>query len=352
MSSDLFREEVLDAHSKNAYGEIVLVHPISHYVLAGIAATLLLVTGLFLAFGHYTKRATVPGVLEPIGGVVKLYASRNGQLKASYIHDTQLVHKGDVLLEFTTEHDGASGVAIEAQSEAHLQDRLNTLKQELQKTLEISVSDDASAHESLDALRSSHDNLIAQIKNQTTRVNAAQGVVARFEELQKSGFMPELQVQDKRNDLTEQQVRLQSMQKDLISNDADIARANRTISSAPLRTDVVKAQIERNIAGVEAELAEKKNAHDWSVTAPCDGMVSALAVKAGQSVDSNTPLVTLVPIASNLQATLYASSRDLGFIKIGQAVKMKLEAFPYQKFGLATGRVVTVADSPILLIRH
>ncbi len=349
MSSDLFREEVLHAHSKHAYGEVMLIHPISHFVLAGLGVALLFIIGLFVTFGHYTKHATVPGVLEPVGGVVKLYASRSGQLKIAHVHDSQIVHKGDVLLEFTSEHDGASGVAIEAQSEAHLQDRLNTLQQELQKTLEISVSDDASARESLGALRSSHDNLVAQIKNQTARVNAAQGVVTRYEELQKSGFMPEMQVQDKRNDLTEQQVRLQTMQKDLIANDADIAHANRIIASAPLRTDVAKAQIERNIASTEAELGVQKNMHDWSVTAPCDCAISALAVKVGQSIDSNTPLITLVPTAGMLQATLYASSRDLGFIKIGQNVKMKLDAFPYQKFGFATGKVVMVADSPVLL---
>lgn len=348
LESDLFREEVLDSHSRQAYGEVILAHPVSHFVLAALALGLLFLAGLFLAFGQYTKRATVPGVLEPVGGLVKMYASRPGRLKSPQIREGQTVHKDDVLLVFTSEHDSANGKAVEAQSEAYTLARLDTLHKELAETLGISQSDDASARESLAALRSAHDNLIAQIKNQTARVLAAQGVVARYEELQKSGFMPEVQVQDKRNDLTDQQVRLQAMQKDLIANDADIARATRNIASAPMRTAVAKAQIERNIASAEAELGIQQNVHDWSVTAPCDGVVSGLSVNPGQSVETNTPLLTLVPSESTLQATLYASSRDLGFIKIGQIVKIKLDAFPYQKFGLATGKVVTVANSPVL----
>lgn len=345
---NLFREEVLQAHSEQAYGKVLLVHPIAHYVLAALGLGLLFLTGLFLAFGHYTKRASVPGVLEPVGGVVKLYAPRNGQLKVSHVHEAQSVHKGDVLMEFTSEHDGTSGLAIESQSEAHGQERLDTLKNELLRTLEINRSDDASARETLRSLISARENVLAQIKNQNARIQAAQGLVSRYEELQKSGFMPELQVQDKRNDLTEQEVRLQGMQRDLIANTADIARANRIISSAPMREDVARAQIERNIAGAEAELGVQKNMHDWSVTAPCDGTVSTLAVNVGQSVDSNTPLISIVPAANALQARLYASSRELGFIKVGQPVKIKLEAFPYQKFGLVTGRVTVVADSPVL----
>jgi membrane fusion protein len=59
------------------------------------------------------------------------------------------------------------------------------------------------------------------------------------------------------------------------------------------------------------------------------------------------PLVTVVPSNSKLQAILYAPSRALGFLKPGQAVKIKLDAFPYQKFGVAEGKVISIADSPV-----
>lgn len=348
MDSDLFRQEVLDSHVNRAYGNVVLLHPASHFILAGLGAGVLLMLGLFLFLGSYTRHAAVAGVLEPSGGLVKVYPGRIGRLTTSLLREGQAVRKGDVLLRFTSEHDGIAGQAVEARSEASLHERLRTLQLELQGTMALGQSDEASARESMQALQSVHDNLGAQIREQNTRIAAAQGVLSRFESLQKSGFLSEVQVQAKRDELSEQRGRLQILQRDLISNNAEIARSSHETASMPIRNAVARAQIERNIAATEAELGLAQNAHDWTVTAPCDGVVSSLTVTRGQTVDGGTLLLTLLPQANVLQATLYASSRDLGFIKPGQAVKMKLEAFPYQKFGLANGRVVSIANSPVL----
>jgi membrane fusion protein len=111
--------------------------------------------------------------------------------------------------------------------------------------------------------------------------------------------------------------------------------------------EVAKAQLVRSIAEVEADLDTQSNTHDWSITAPCDGTIASLAASSGQSVDSTTLLISLVPTANTLQATLYASSREVGFLKAGQYVKIKLDAFPYQKFGLVPGQVNMVAQSPV-----
>lgn len=69
-------------------------------------------------------------------------------------------------------------------------------------------------------------------------------------------------------------------------------------------------------------------------------------MQAGQTV------VSLVPTAGDgktaeLQAQLFAPSRTAGFVQAGQAVYLRLAAFPYQKFGLAQGEVLAVSRSPI-----
>jgi len=335
------------AHPKQTYGEILLIHPVSHVVLASLALALLASVLLFLIFGNYTRRATVPGVLEPVGGIVKVYAGRSGQLKYTDLHVGQVVKKGEILLELKSEHIGAGGVSLELQSEYHLRTRSEALKKELQTTLEIYRSDMQGAQHSLDTLKSVRANLLSQIQNQTDRVQAAQLVLARYEQLRSSGFMPEIEVQNRRNDLIEQQARVQSMQKDLIANAADIVSATRNITALPLKMEVAKAQLVRSIAEVEADLDTQSNTHDWSITAPCDGTIASLAASSGQSVDSTTLLISLVPTANTLQATLYASSREVGFLKAGQYVKIKLDAFPYQKFGLVPGQVKMVAQSPV-----
>lgn len=348
MESELFRKEVLDSHFKQSFGQILLVHPISHSALALLGLAILVVILLFLTLGEYTRRATLPGVLEPAGGLAKVYASRAGRLKSRRIAEGDVVHKDDVLLIFTSEHNGTNGQAIEQQSEAYAMARLDTLDKEMKGVLNINRSDLESNEESLKSLRMTHANLSSQIANQYTRVQAARAAVKKYQALGASGYMSTLQIQDKMNDLNDQELRLQSMQKELVSNEADIARITRTIASAPERSAVAMAQIQRNIESIRAELDLQKNQHDWSVTAPSDGVVSGLAINVGQNVDTNAPLLTVVPQNDSLQAILYTTSRNSGFLKAGQHVKIKLDSFPYQKFGFVDGKVINFAASPVL----
>ena len=60
---------------------------------------------------------------------------------------------------------------------------------------------------------------------------------------------------------------------------------------------------------------------------------------AGQS------LAALQPKDSALEAQLYAPSRTAGFVVVGQSVLIRYAAYPYQKFGLQSGRVAAVSQS-------
>jgi membrane fusion protein len=69
--------------------------------------------------------------------------------------------------------------------------------------------------------------------------------------------------------------------------------------------------------------------------------------EVGQTVDNNQAMVTLVPASGELQARLYAPSSSIGFVQAGDAVLLRYQAFPYQKFGQHEGVVETVSTSAV-----
>ena len=83
------------------------------------------------------------------------------------------------------------------------------------------------------------------------------------------------------------------------------------------------------------------------VRAPQDGVLSAVLAEPGQAVSPSSALASLVPRGAVLQAQLYAPSSAVGFVRPGQAVRLRLEAFPYQKFGPLEGRVLQVSRTPL-----
>lgn len=63
----------------------------------------------------------------------------------------------------------------------------------------------------------------------------------------------------------------------------------------------------------------------------------------GTVVSPGTVLMTLVPNNEALQAEVWLKNEDSGFVHAGQVVKVKLMAYPFQKYGMVNGKVLQVS---------
>ena len=77
--------------------------------------------------------------------------------------------------------------------------------------------------------------------------------------------------------------------------------------------------------------------------APQPGIVKDLATHTvGTVAAPGTILMTLVPEGDKLVAEVWVSNQDVGFVRAGQAARLKLAAFQFQKYGLIDGKVLHV----------
>src|SRR5690606_10773731 len=77
------------------------------------------------------------------------------------------------------------------------------------------------------------------------------------------------------------------------------------------------------------------------------GVVSRQFVKPGQTVQAQQPVLSLIPGDGALEVELTVPSRGIGFVREGDVVLMRYEAFPFQKFGHQRGRVARVSRSAV-----
>jgi membrane fusion protein len=120
-----------------------------------------------------------------------------------------------------------------------------------------------------------------------------------------------------------------------------------TLREMPMRRGTQLAETDRNVSALDQELAEAESRRKIVISAPYEGVVTALQAEKGSSAQPNVPLLSVVPAGSDLQASLYGSSRAIGFVKPGQKVSIRYQAFPYQKFGAYAGTVASVSKSAI-----
>ncbi len=81
------------------------------------------------------------------------------------------------------------------------------------------------------------------------------------------------------------------------------------------------------------------------IKAQVDGVASVAHADVGQFVDSSQSLVSILPNDSHLIAVMYVPSRAIGFVKMDDEVLLRYVAYPYQKFGHAKGRIISVAKT-------
>jgi multidrug efflux pump subunit AcrA (membrane-fusion protein) len=56
------------------------------------------------------------------------------------------------------------------------------------------------------------------------------------------------------------------------------------------------------------------------------------------------PLFTLVPLEGPVEADIQVASKDVGFIKVGDSVRIKLDAYPFMRHGTAKGTITTISE--------
>jgi HlyD family type I secretion membrane fusion protein len=85
------------------------------------------------------------------------------------------------------------------------------------------------------------------------------------------------------------------------------------------------------------------------VRAPVDGIVQDIAITGpGQSVGSNQPLMKLVPTGGGLVVEARVQNRDIGYVRVGQPVKVKVHAYDFLRYGSLAGQIEQIdADAVV-----
>jgi HlyD family secretion protein len=128
----------------------------------------------------------------------------------------------------------------------------------------------------------------------------------------------------------------------------DAARADRQAFVAQWQRtateELIAAKADR--AHVADELAKATRLHDLiRLQSPADGVVLDVAARAeGSVLHEAEPLITILPAGAAMIADVTVPSADIGQLAAGQAVVLKVDAFPYQQHGLAHGTVRSVAE--------
>lgn len=152
-------------------------------------------------------------------------------------------------------------------------------------------------------------------------------------EIEQRNFM------DDKGQVLENDASIVSLQRRLDQTKRDfLATQNQKLSDAERR----RADVEQNLIKANDRVQHAR------IVAPIDGTVQQLAITTvGQVVTSGQALMVLVPSTKALEVMALVQNQDIGFIKDGQEVVLKIDAFPFTHYGTLKGTVKRISNEAV-----
>ncbi|NIF73495.1 HlyD family efflux transporter periplasmic adaptor subunit [Burkholderia sp. Ap-962] len=343
----MFRWQAQDAQRDSALGTIIMTSPVVLVWMSVAIACVAIAIMLFFVFGGYTRRVTVQGVVMPDTGLVKVYAPQAGIVLRKQVVEGQHVERGMVLYTVSADLQSAADGHTQAALIEQARRRKASLQQEQDKTRVLQQADRDTLEAKVSGMRADLARIDAQLAEQQQRIAIAADGVARYRRLLAQDYVSTDQLQQRQADLLDQQSKCLGLQRDRASLAQALRDATNELSGLTLRQQNQLAQIDRSVIDVDQTLIESEARREFVLTAPESGVSAAVTAEPGQTIDSAHPVASIVPQGARWQVHLFVPSAAVGFLHLGDSVRVRYQAYPYQKFGQYRARVISIARAAL-----
>lgn len=342
----LFRQEAIDAQQTKWLGDIILIRPISFLFLTYLAIALAGAIVILFICGSYTKRITLNGQLLPQAGLLKVFAPQPCIVLEKNITEGQAVNSGDVLYILSASQYINFG-EVQSIISDQIKSRQQSLVAEINQTQHLQRVNREELAKKIKSLKNERAKLESELNIQHEHITLAERTVLRYQGLLAQAYISREQLQQKQEELLDQKARSKSKERDLIGVIREIDAQAAEIANLSGKDKNQLAPLERTLASLTQELTESEAKRRIYIVAPRAGTTTMIQAEVGQVVDAHKPLISIVPSGPILQAELLAPSRSVGFVRPGDRVMLRYQAYAYQKFGHYDGTVESVSKTAL-----
>jgi hemolysin D len=174
-----------------------------------------------------------------------------------------------------------------------------------------------------------------------------------FEQLLEKKYVSRLQYLQLEEDRINKQQQLAALKQQLAQDRAALAEAKQNHQA--IQSEFKKARqaelavIETKAASLSQELIKAKTrTRLQKLVAPVDGVVQQLAVHTiGGVVTPAQQLMVLVPKEEQIEVEAWVENKDIGFVNLGQTAEIKVEAFPFTRYGTIEGTITSLSKDAV-----
>ena len=267
---------------------------------------------VFAIFAKIDEVVLAPGELQPLGAERPVKAPFAGVIKDIVVKEGQKVTAGDTLLKFDAD-----------------------VSRKRKETLETQIKlENKRFEEESRAVKARKRGVEARLKGLNRSLNTESGIYSNILPLAEIGAMQQTEVLRQRNKVEQLDSEVQQASADLEEVEAQLNK----LEQESLREI---SDLERQLVEVEDTITKEK------LSAPVSGIVFGMVPSSsGYAASAGETLVKVVP-GGEIEAKIYITNKDVGFMKPGMKAQIRVDAFPYTQFGSITGALKSVGTLPL-----
>ncbi len=285
------------------------------------------------------------GYTTGTSNVAKVNSVQAGVLLFLKVQDHVAVKRGDILGEVSNERFtlNRSLDADQAQLALH---KTSLAKKEL-----INIADNErislkTAKLKIDSGVLEHSSVLQELTLSQQRLDDLVRQIDRQKDLHAQGFVSNEAVEQKRSEWLQQKLSRSLLERSLLQLEREMATQQEELRLIASRSQSQRAQLMKDMDSSEQEFNEHSSKR-IQLIAPIDGVVTQISASVGQTVRPDLPIMTIVPEGSAAEVLLLIPSRSIGFIRMGQKVSVRYQAYPYEHYGRHYGVVKEIARAAL-----
>ncbi len=317
-------------------------HAAGTVIILGIF-TLLIAAVIWACLSKTDIVVTSSGTIQPVGNISSLNSYASGTIKSINVEEGAYVKAGDVLIELDTQSLDIDADTLNNQKEVlEAQKKIYTMIRNNEDLTQVDISkydvnlqpyilsiidNDKAYHNNLSTLESAKENAglnrdIANIKLEEYNTN---------ENISQAEY-------------DAQKLVVKQTENEFIQAETNVLKAQITYSE---QVNSNLSEINGKLSQIGAELEKYRlSIENQKIVAPINGYINNIAVNnVGETVTSAQQVVTIVPADTPVEMVCYVKNMDIADIKTGMDAEIKLEAYPYNKYGTVKGRVKYISPS-------
>ncbi|QSH59551.1 HlyD family secretion protein (plasmid) [Photobacterium damselae subsp. damselae] len=340
----MFRKEA--KLSTNWTGEAILLKGINPIIILFFSIIFISALILFIIVFSYTHRMMVVGEISSSPRPTWIYSNFTGIISERFVQEGDSIKKGASIYKIDVSKKNNIGIVSDNRKRTILIqiNKINEINENLKENYDRNTR---IIQNKLKQYQESIKFLSLEIKNNKITINEFKNNMINYKSYQKKGLINKDQLISQILNYNQQQSTLTNLIQQENQYKLQVTDLNGELVSNKLKLDNELNNNELKIFDLNKEPINNSSEQSIIIRSPINGVVDSLSINHGQMISVRDSLVQIIPNdISDYYLVLWVSNKIIPYIKKGDPVYIKYDAFPAEKFGQFKGTIFDISHIP------